>query len=542
MTDLMGTGMARRTVLKFAAGVGAAVALPAVASCSSGAPSASATTAAAGTGTSSAFDGSLVFDPSAYTEKSETITTGAGDRSVTYRAYSNIPYCSKPVDTTYQCLTVKVPTSIDGKAVDASRAPIVLANSIGGYMSSTPDGGGMAMGPMSGAPTGAPGGSGAPSGVQSGSGEQVGANGQHVDNGQIALAYGYVVVVPGARGRDNVKDGRYYGKAPAGIVDLKAAVRYLKLNAGTVPGNTEWIVSSGSSAGGAYSALLGASGDSELYDSYLREIGAADTSDAIFASADYCPITDLEHADAAYEWMFGSAKLASGTVDATISTELSAMFPAYQASLRLSPQGFGPLTSDTYDDYLLKTYLQPAATDYLKGLSESDRSTYLKSRTWITWAQGKASFTWADHLTYVGRSKAAPAFDDLEMKNAEPIEFGDATTNARHFTEFSLRKQTGDASAQLAADMPQLRTLMNPMYFLGRGHAGRSKHWFIRVGTSDTDTSLSVVGNLAATAQALGDDVDAAMYWDAGHGTNNDADAFMAWIATITGYTSNVVG
>ena len=126
-------------------------------------------------------------------------------------------------------------------------------------------------------------------------------------NTDLALAAGYVVVSPGCRGRDNqAADGTYYGKAPAAIVDLKAAVRYIRHNTGIMPGNAEWIVTTGVSAGGALSALLGASGNSRLYDAYLKEIGAADASDAVFASADFCPIMDLDHADMAYEWMYGT--------------------------------------------------------------------------------------------------------------------------------------------------------------------------------------------------------------------------------------------
>ena len=46
------------------------------------------------------------------------------------------------------------------------------------------------------------------------------------------LARGYVVASPGARGRTTPKRGTgiYTGKAPAAIVDLKAAVRYLRFN------------------------------------------------------------------------------------------------------------------------------------------------------------------------------------------------------------------------------------------------------------------------------------------------------------------------
>ena len=69
----------------------------------------------------------------------------------------------------------------------------------------------------------------------------------------VALSKGYVVAAPGARGRTTqAADGTYTGKAPALIVDMKAAVRYLRHNAGKLPGDTEKIISNGTSAGGAY--------------------------------------------------------------------------------------------------------------------------------------------------------------------------------------------------------------------------------------------------------------------------------------------------
>ena len=92
-----------------------------------------------------------------------------------------------------------------------------------------------------------------------------------------------------------------------------------------MPGNVNRIVSIGVSAGGALSALLGASGNSPLYDSYLKEIGAADAADNIFGSACYSPITDLEHADGAYEWMYGTIPTRSGLVDQELSKQLKAI-------------------------------------------------------------------------------------------------------------------------------------------------------------------------------------------------------------------------
>lgn len=211
------------------------------------------------------------------------VETAAGSKTVAYRFYKAIPYVANPVDVAYQSLNLSVPVSIDGVVVDASAAPILLAIMVGGYMPSSVveaegiDASGMTgmpPGDMAGMPAGGPP-AGAMEEVQSG-GNAMLNRGAMVSNATLALAAGYVVVEPGARGRTLTDSaGTYYGVAPAAIVDLKAAVRYLRSNAGRIPGNTERIVSSGTSAGGALSALLGASGDSDLFASELAAIGAA---------------------------------------------------------------------------------------------------------------------------------------------------------------------------------------------------------------------------------------------------------------------------
>lgn len=113
-----------------------------------------------------------------------------------------------------------------------------------------------------------------------------------------------------------------------------------------MPGNTDRIVSSGSSAGGALSVLLGASGGSDLYQKDLVALGAADASDVIYAVAGYCPITDLENADAAYEWCFGDATNETVSVNATASEELRARFPQYMERLGLKDDQGRKLTAD----------------------------------------------------------------------------------------------------------------------------------------------------------------------------------------------------
>ncbi|SMQ17065.1 hypothetical protein SAMN06272771_3447 [Streptomyces sp. Ag82_O1-12] len=506
--------------------------------------------ASVGTSTPASGAGDLAFDPDGYTTLTTTITDANGDdHEVTYRFWKAATYVARPVDETYQSLNVSVPVKIDGKTVDASRAPILFANAVGGYMpSSVADATG-----VGGGATGMPGGGGGPSPSASASGSGEASSGGSgtpatraamVSLPKLALAAGYVVVEPGARGRTLKNSaGEYYGTAPAAIVDLKAAVRYVRANQGRIPGDTDRIVSCGTSAGGALSALLGATGDSPLYDTYLKELGAADASDAVFATGAWCPITDLEHADGAYEWNWGGS-VAQGTgkvVDQTVSKELVSQFAEYQASLRLRGlNGFGTLSARTYDTYLLRQYMQPSATAHLKALSESDRASYLAENTFITWRNGRATFTWSGFLDHVGaRKKTTPAFDAFDLSTGENNLFGTGTTEKRHFTAYGLKHDsTGGTATRLDGDIPAKLRLMNPMPFLtgGKPNPHRAKHWWIRLGTKDSDTSHTVSANLAAAAAALGDEVNHLYYWDEGHGANTDPGDFIQWIATITGH------
>ena len=108
-----------------------------------------------------------------------------------------------------------------------------------------------------------------------------------------ALLHGYVVLCAGIRGRNTGmnsqeffvggsgkentgKEEKLTGRAPAIIVDMKAAIRYMRYNADVIPGDVEKIITNGTSAGGALSALAGASGNAKEYESYLKAIGAAD--------------------------------------------------------------------------------------------------------------------------------------------------------------------------------------------------------------------------------------------------------------------------
>ncbi|MFJ9250625.1 hypothetical protein [Streptomyces sp. NPDC101776] len=77
---------------------------------------------------------------------------------------------------------------------------------------------------------------------------------------------------------------------------------------------------------------------------------------------------------------------------------------------------------------------------------------------------------------------------------------------------------------------------MNPMHFIGQRNPGRSRRWWLRTGSLDTNTSHNIVLNLAAKLHGLGDDVDSYLYWDGGHAVYEDADAMIDRVNGLTGH------
>ncbi len=484
----------------------------------------------------------LIFPKDNFTVETRMVKTSSGEKKITYHSYRHILYVAKPVDKDFQSMDLSVPVKIDDVTIEATNAPIFFSIGIGGYMSVRNAGnavsraGADAPGGIGAPPSGGRGGQ--PGGMLPGAGGS-GGTGSLSSRADLALAAGFVVVTPGCRGRDNkADDGTFYGKAPAAIVDLKAAVRYLRYNKGNLPGNVDQIISVGCSAGGAVSALLGTSGNNPLYDSYLKEIGAADANDNIFGSVCYSPITDLENADGAYEWMFGTYPTKSGLVDQEISKQLKAIYEDYQFSLKLQGKnGFGYLTADNYDKYLLHYFLIPSANEYLRKLTEGRRNEYLAINKWITWTEKGASFSFPDYVSHVGRMKSMPAFDDFNRTQPEPILFGDKTINSRHFTNFSLQHSTGDKNAMIDNDLKMIVNMMNANYFIREDNNGCANYWWLRNGTSDNHTSQTVMVNLATGLENRNKIVDAALFWDGGHCADDDPEGMVRWMGKVTNYS-----
>ena len=178
---------------------------------------------------------------------------------------------------------------------------------------------------------------------------------------------GFILVVAGARGRD--------AGAPAGVTDLKAAIRYIRYNDGNIAGDMERVFTLGMSGGGAQSALLGITGDSELYDAYLEEIGAVmGVSDAVMGSQAWCPITNLDSADAAYEWNMGNTRTDLTEEEQEISDTLTAYYADYINSLGLTDEDGNALTLEESEDgrYQAGTYYE-----YIKEVIETSLNNFL---------------------------------------------------------------------------------------------------------------------------------------------------------------------
>ncbi|MDE7123003.1 MAG: alpha/beta hydrolase, partial [Alistipes sp.] len=460
---------------------------------------------------------------------------------VRFKAYEGIRYVRNVEDATYQQLNIYVPLDLKGR--DDKQIPILMRNNVGGYMAS---------------PAGTP---------------------SATDATGRALAEGYVLCIPGARGNGSVveRNGETIrtGTAPNGLLDLKAAVRYLRYNDASIPGNSERIFTDGTSAGGAMSSLQGATGDAEAYEPYLKAMGAADASDAVYASICYCPITDLDHADMEYEWLYGRTDTGVRGLDEkqiAVSNELAALCPAYIDSLGLKDEEGRPVTADNYMDYLKSFIIASAQKALDEGCEIPDGIGIVRYRKPLpTFAQRLGAgpvnggmpavppqgdkpirgqraprVEYSDYVTdvdldkylsYVATQQALktpPAFDAYgvlsDVATPENKVFGDAAGNPYNFTVFSLRKRTGDANAVLSPELERSVSLMNPMNFIGtEKRKGTAEHWYIRHGAKDRDTSFLVPINLATRLRNAGYDVNFALPWNRPHSGDYNLDDLFRW-------------
>lgn len=453
-------------------------------------------------------------------------------------------YCASPADETYEQMGIYVPSAYLTKNSDgsysinssgtcngytASTAPIVVPVNTSGYSAQS-----------------------APSGTSS-----------------TAATYtdeGFIYLWPGCRGRSH--------GAPLGVTDLKAAVRYYRYLAAQskVPGNTDLIFSFGHSGGGAQSAIFGTSGNSSLYDSYLTAIGAnTDYKDNICGSMCWCPITNLDQADAAYEWNMGLTRSISGN-DLSISKGLAAEFAAYVnaigfkhpttgATLTLSSTDDGYYQSGSYYEYTMAV-INDAVSRY-----NTNNSASVSSYS-TTDASALSSFA----SSYKNATKGLGAFDDYDAKGQAENTLMGISGTAGHFDKYLAELVSTYASSyysSFTSDLASTNTdavgktveerlmMYTPLYYLidnstyysggGAGSSDVAKYWRIRTGIKQEDTALNTEINLALALQAYSgvESVDFETIWGQGHTEAEDSGSassnFISWVKECaTAYTMGI--
>lgn len=470
---------------------------------------------------------------------------GAGEAKyvdVPYYSLENVTYCTNPVDEVHQTFNIYVPACYMTQNADGTcqinekgifgvmgeddstimygtqEAPIVYLNTISGYAAGV-----------------------APKISDGRMGSNAGYCYQFIEQGLI-------LVTVSARGRTSTDaDGNCNGTAPNGLVDLKAGIRWLTYNDEFLAGDSNKIVTIGVSAGGGMSTMLGASGNSELYDSYLTEIGALDSSDAVWASVAYCPITDLEFADGVYWWQMGAKE--GEDFEAALTNALRDEYIAYMQSMGFD-LGDDGVSGSFYEEFLNAieeafTYhavnnlkKEDKIAEYFASLNEKEQwiSYNAETGTEIVSLEAFVNNYWGEKLF----DKGATVFDTFDCGSMEGEVFG-----GKHFSWIvvkALEKISGDypeAADYLAAykadvdgGMGDIAALYDPMTFVGQDNSDVAPHWRFNIGTEDTNIAHALAWTVYNALNAK-EEVDAnyAILHGIGHQTvEYDPYDLISWI------------
>lgn len=467
-----------------------------------------------------------------------------------------LDYCEKPADKTYEQLAVFVPAAyMDGtknsdgsytckfnesakvSGYTAANAPIVMPIVTPGY---------------------------APAPAMTEYGEM------YFDNITDYTEKGFVYVFSGCRG---INEG-----APSGVTDIKAAIRYIRYCDDEIAGSAESIFVYGMSGGGAQAAILGASGDSELYEPYLEKIGAVQgVSDAVAGSMDWCPITDLDTANAEYEWMMGCTRSGRSSEEQAISDGLANAFADYingagftdkdGNKLTLEKSNDGIYQAGSYYDYI-KSVIEKSLNNYLSDTDFSEKDAHNtygsaqkyidelnKDKKWISYDKSSNTATITSIADFAKACKQATelivAFDQPDSQNSL---FGTGNSEKSHFDKILadvLKKQNNKSAADYEADFKKTDfagnnvekrvNMYTPLYYLMQGREGFgksavAKYWRIRTGIAQNNTSVTTEVNLALALEKYDGvkSVDFETVWAQGHThaerKGDSAENFIEWV------------
>ena len=462
----------------------------------------------------------------------EQLFVGAKYVDIPYYALENVIYCTNPVEEEYQYINIYVPacymtTDENGNAVlnemgvfgvmgeddstlmyMSNEAPIVYLNTISGYAAGV-----------------------APKIGDSRMGNNAGYCYQFLEQG-------CVLVTVSARGRTSE-----HGSVPAGLVDLKAGLRWLSYNDQFLAGDSNKIISVGVSAGGGMSTMLGTSGNSELFDSYLDEIGALEGSDAVWATVAYCPVTNLPFADGTYWWQAGAKS--GNDFDAALTRALNASYITYMQSL-----GF-----DLGDDGVSGKFYEGFLAEFEKSLqykvdsckNEDEIHAFIAETDpdgkWLSWdtengvqissVAGFVNNYWHGEMS----GKNATVFDSADGMSMEGGVYG-----GKHFSWIVVEAlkaiadeypEAADLAAEYEANMSDVAGLYDPMTFVGQNNSDMASFFRFNIGSEDTNTTQALAWTVYNALLASEPDVAAeyAILYGIGHQTvEYDPYDLISWI------------
>lgn len=425
-----------------------------------------------------------------------------------------IEYCEKPADKRYEKLAVFVPEKYMNakknsggtytcklnekakiKGYTATNAPIVMPVNTPGYISNT------AL-----------------------TKDIINNHRSIFDEVSAYTSNGFVYVETGCRGADE--------GAPAGVVDLKAAVRYIRYSDDVVAGDADSIFMFGVSGGGAQAAVMGASGDSEMYEPYLKKIGAVrGVSDSVAGSIDWCPITSLNTANAEHEWMMGSTRTGQTKEEKMISDNLAAAYAEY-----VNKAGFTDKNGNTLTLTKSKTGIYQAGSyyEYIKGVIEESLNNFLTDteftdqtprdyinelnadKKWINYDESKNTVKITSTADFCNALKKATRYP-LAFDNVNEVDNPIFAVNGKggHFDRLladTLAKLKIKNASAFAADLKRKDdtgytveervNMYTPLYFLMKSEKGFktstvAKYWRIRAGIEQPHTAITTEVNLA---------------------------------------------
>jgi len=274
----------------------------------------------------------------------------------------------------------------------------------------------------------------------------------------------------------------------------------------------------------------------------------------------WCPITNLDLANGAYEWNMGQSRSSLSDTDKNISKALAAVFAEYinalglkhpdtGKTLALSETSDGYYQSGTYYEYIIEV-INDAISRY-NTYNNAKVSSYSSSDSGAL-----ASFS----KSYKSASKGLGAFDayDGTSRTSAGNLLFDPEGVWAHFDKY-LAEIVGQYASQYKSAFDKDLALVDsygnnlatrlamytPMYYLidnstyyeggGKGASTVASHWRIRSGIEQGDTSLCTEVNLALGLLASGiTDVDFATIWDKGHtqaeDTGDGTSNFIEWV------------